>query len=659
MGIFQELVIVLAVAVVLVGILRRLSLPPILGYLLAGTVVGPFALGLFNDVKDLDFIAEFGVVFLLFAIGLELSFPKLIAMRRSLLGLGGLQVLICTLLATGLAKYAGLSLGAALTSAGALTLSSTAVVTKLLIEQDELHQEHGKMSLGILLFQDLAAIPFLILIPALGVSADASVSIQAKLLSTVLTGGALFIVMLGIGHWLLKPVLHFVAAAKSSELLMLTALLVVLGSAFLTEHYGLSMALGAFLAGVMIAETEYVHQIESDILSFRDVLLGLFFITVGMHVNLNTLYDDFGWVLAITTSLIFSKFLVIWLLGYLTKASPIASIRTGLVLAQGGEFGFALLSLAQTGRVIDSHSNQILVSSIFLSIIISPILIKYNARLASWLGKLFSPSSQYEPLEAIQFENLHIKDHVVICGYGRVGQTLARFLEHEGIPFIGLDLDPVRLKEVKAAGEPVYYGDATDLSVLESCHIKEASLLLVAFKDALRAEKIIKRAKSLRPTLPILIRTEDDKYLERLQEAGAAEVIPEKLESSLMLASHMLVLLGIPANKVQQQIFEVKASRYKILQSFYAGTADAEALEEQTGQSQLHAIELTEGAYAVDRTLADLQDEEPCIAINNFSRGGYKCESPAADTIFQVGDIIVLQGSIDKIHKAEEKLLSG
>jgi CPA2 family monovalent cation:H+ antiporter-2 len=659
MGIFQELVIVLAVAVVLVGILRRLNLPPILGYLLAGTVVGPFGLGLFNDVKDLDFIAEFGVVFLLFAIGLELSFPKLIAMRRSLLGLGGLQVLICTILATGFAKYAGLSLGAALTTAGALTLSSTAVVTKLMIEQDELHQEHGKMALGILLFQDLAAIPFLILIPALGVSADASISIQAKLLSTVLTGGALFIVMLGIGHWLLRPVLHFIAAARSSELLMLTALLVVLGSAFLTEHYGLSMALGAFLAGVMIAETEYVHQIESDILPFRDVLLGLFFITVGMYINLNTLHDDFGWVIAITVSLILTKFLVIWLLGYLTKASPISSIRTGLVLAQGGEFGFALLSLAQVGKVIDTHTNQILVSSIFLSITISPFLIKYNARLASWLGKLFSPNSQFEPLEAIESENLHIKDHVVICGYGRVGQTLARFLEHEGIPFIGLDLDPIRLKEAKAAGEPVYYGDATDLSVLESCHIEEASLLLIAFKDPQRAEKIIKRAKSLRPTLPILVRTEDDKHLERLQDVGATEVIPEKLESSLMLASHMLVLLGIPATKVQQQIFEVKASRYKILQSFYVGTKDMEALEEQTGQSQLHAIELTEGAYAIGRTLAELQQETPCISINNFSRSGYKCETPAMDTIFQVGDIIVLQGSLDKIHVAEEKLLSG
>ncbi len=659
MGIFQELVIVLAVAVVLVALLRRLHLPPILGYLLAGTIVGPFGLGLFTDVKDLDFIAEFGVVFLLFAIGLELSFPKLIAMRRSLLGLGGLQVLVCTILATGLAKYAGLSWGASLTAAGALTLSSTAVVTKLMIEQDELHQEHGKMALGILLFQDLAAIPFLILIPALGVSADPNVSIQAQLLETVLTGGALFIVMLGIGHWLLRPILHFVAAARSSELLMLTALLVVLGSAFLTEHFHLSMALGAFLAGVMIAETEYVHQIESDILPFRDVLLGLFFITVGMYVNLNTLWDDFEWVCAITAGLIFVKFLVIWSVGRFAKANPISSIRTGLVLAQGGEFGFALLSLAQVGKVIDIHSNQILVSSIFLSIAISPFLIKYNGRLASLLGNRFNAESPFEPLEAIESENLHIKNHVVICGYGRVGQTLARFLEHEGIPFIGLDLDPVRLREAKAAGEPVYYGDASDLSVLESCHIEEASLLLIAFKDPLRADKIIKRAKSLRPTLPILVRTEDDKHLESLLSVGATEVIPEKLESSLMLASHMLVLLGVPATKVQQQIFEVKASRYKMLQSFYVGTEDVETIEDQADQSQLHAIELTEGAYAVGKTLSDLQTETPCISINNFSRGGYKCETPASDTIFQVGDIVVLQGSQDKIHKAEEKLLSG
>ena len=266
-----------------------------------------------------------------------------------------------------------------------------------------------------------------------------------------------------------------------------------------------------------------------------------------MYVNLNTLLDDFAWVMAITFGLILCKFLVIWLLGYFTKASPISSIRTGLVLAQGGEFGFALLSLAQAGKVIDVHSNQILVSSIFLSIAISPFLIKYNARLASWLGKLFSPNANFEPLEAIESENLHIKNHVIICGYGRVGQTLARFLEHEGIAFIGLDLDPVRLREAKAAGEPVYYGDASDLSVLESCYIEQAALLLIAFKDPLRAEKIIKRAKSLSPNLPVLVRTEDDKHLDILQEAGATEIIPEKLESSLMLASHMLILLGIPS----------------------------------------------------------------------------------------------------------------
>lgn len=658
MEIFHELVLVLAIAVVIVAMLQRIHMPAILGYLLAGTIVGPSGLKLFDNVRDLDFVAEFGVVFLLFAIGLELSFPKLMSMRRALLGLGGLQVLLCTLIVTALGQYAGLHLGAAITIAGALALSSTAVVTKQLIEQDELHQEHGKLSLSILLFQDLAAIPFLIIVPALGQNAP-DVSLQETILSTTLMGGAIFLFMLGLGRWVLRPLFQHIAAARSSELFMLTALLVVLGSAFLTESFHLSLALGAFLAGVMLAETEYVHQIESDILPFRDVLLGLFFITVGMNLNPQILIEEFKWVAAIVLAIIFIKFFIISILTMMTRSTLSASLRTGFVLAQGGEFGFALLALAQDGRVISPHVNQIIIAAIFLSLTIAPFIIRYNGKLAQWICKLFKAEALQEPLQNITERTEKLSDHVIICGYGRVGQTLARFLEHEGIPFIGLDLDPLRLREAKAAGEPVFFGDACDLAVLKASQVDSARLLIIAFKDPARAEKILQRAHTFNPVLPILVRTEDDRHLEALQKAGATEVIPEKLESSLMLASHMMILLGIPANKVQQQISEVKTNRYRMLQGFFIGIDDTEHLEEALQEENLHAIELPSSAFAIGKTMEELQSEECPIPLSSFSRSGFKCSQIAPNTILQAGDVLVLKGTPDILFLAEEKLLSG
>lgn len=657
MSSFKILLIILGLAVVIVSILRRMHLPPILGYLIAGALVGPYGLGLLESKEEIRYIAEFGVVFLLFSIGLELSLPKLVSMRRALLGLGGMQVLLCTALSMVIAKFAGLSWAAAIAVSGALALSSTAVATKQLVEQDELHQPHGKLALAILLFQDLAAVPFLIVVPAL--AGDGQDSLLEVFGQRIAVGTLIFVIMLAAGRWLLRPLFHHIAGARSSELFMLTALLVVLASAFLTEHYGLSAALGAFLAGVMLAETEYAHQIESDIQPFRDILLGLFFISVGLVFNPLIVISDWQWVLSIVVALIIFKTIIITFLAKLANTSTICSLRTGLVLAQGGEFGLFLLAVALDKKIIDLHGDQIVIAAIVISMAVSPLLIRKSEKIAVFILRLLGKAKLDEQSEDLSSAPKNQDDHVIICGYGRVGQTLARFLEFEGFPFVGLDVDPVRLREARAAAEPVFFGDPSQESVLEAAGIKKAKMLIIAFSSPKQALKILRNVRHLNKDIPVLVRTTDDSDLEALQIAGATEVIPDKLESSLMLASHMLILLGQTPAKAQQQVKEVKANRYKFLRGFYEGENIGHLEEASPERTHLHAVELTDGAYAVGKTLEELIAEKIAISLSSFSRGGYKCHAPAAHTILQPGDVLVIAGTNQEIFNVEEKLLQG
>lgn len=658
MSSFKLLLIILGLAVVIVSILRRMQLPPLLGYLIAGACVGPYGLGLLESKEEIRHIAEFGVVFLLFSIGLELSLPKLISMRRALLGLGGMQVLLCTGTAMLIAKWAGLDWPAAFVVAGALSLSSTAVATKLLVEQDELHQSHGKLSLAILLFQDLAAVPFLIIVPALaGTTSDNS--IVRELLTRSGIGILIFLLMLASGRWFLRPLFHHIAQARSSELFMLTALLVVLASAFVTEHYGLSAALGAFIAGVMLAETEYAHQIESDIQPFRDILLGLFFISVGLVLDPRVVMADWPSIAGILIGLLFFKTLVITSLAKFADAAPRNALRTGLILAQGGEFGLFLLAVAYDKNLIDVRANQIVIASIVISMALSPLLIRNSDKIAHFLLKILGLAKADDTHEELEGPITVQGDHVIVCGYGRVGQTLARFLEYEGIPYVGIDVDPVRLREARAASEPVFFGDPAQESVLEAAGIATARMIIIAFSNPKQALKILSNVRTLNKKILILVRTMDDNELEALQIAGATEVIPDKLESSLMLAFHMLVLLGQSPQKAQQQILEVKSNRYKFLRGFFEGEKIGHLETTSPEKQSLHAVELTEGAYAIGRTLEELNAEKFSIKVSSFSRNGYKCNLPTPHTVLQPGDILVLEGNKEEIYNAEERLLQG
>ena len=552
--------LLLAASVGGVVLFRLLNLPPMLGYLVAGILIGPHALGLVPDSKEGRYLAEFGVVFLMFSIGLEFSLPRLRSMRRIVFGLGGAQVLltIFAVMALGwvihrfFSDVFALTLPAAFALGGALAMSSTAIVMKLLAERLELDSEHGRRIVGILLFQDLAVVPLLVIVPALTNEPEhlASALGMALLKATVI----LTLLLVG-GQWLLRRWLHMVARRRSHELFILNVLLITLGLAWITEHAGLSLALGAFVAGMLIAETEYRHQVEEDIKPFRDVLLGLFFVTIGMLLNLDVVVRQFGWVLLALLVPTAFKFGLILAVARAQGAGAGTAIRTALPLATAGEFGFVLLNQAGGLQLLPPDLIQIVLAAMLLSMLATPFLVQYADRIAlrfasnEWMARSLA-------LTSIASRSMSTEKHVIICGYGRSGQHLARMLAEEGIGYVALDLDPDRVREAAAAGDSVVYGDAGRRETLVAAGIARAAALVVSYADAHSALRVIHFAHEVSPSLPIIVRTQDDSDLDRLLEAGAAEVVPEVFEGSLMLGSHALVLLGVPMGRVVRRVRE-------------------------------------------------------------------------------------------------------
>lgn len=658
MNVLDSIILLLAASVVTVAILRRLKMPPVLGYFVVGVVLGPSALGLVSDTADVRLLAEFGVVFLLFSIGLEFSLPQLLAMKRTVLGLGGLQVSITSVLAGLLAWMAGLSPEASIVVGGAVALSSTAIVTKQLAEQLEIHSRHGRKAVGVLLFQDIAVVPLLILIPLLAQDGGTS-SMGWELSKAMAKGTAVFLVMLALGRWALRPLFHEVASSHSNELFTLTALLVALLAAWATHHAGLSLALGAFLAGIMLGETEYRHQIEDDIRPFRDVLLGLFFITVGMLLNISILAELWHWVLLVVIGLVAIKGLIVFSLVMLGERDNKVAWRTALILAQGGEFGFAILSLALSQGVIAEEPTQVVLAAIVISMLAAPLLIRSNDMLASRLSPSNEASFGSQTEQIIEEQARELNQHVLICGFGRTGQNVARFLQHESIPYLAFDLDPARVREARAAGEPVTFGNAARRELLNAGGLERARMVVITYDDAGSALRTLEHTREMRPRIPVMVRCREDAWLERFENAGATAVVPEQLEAALMLSSHALAMLEVPVSRVFRYVREVRADRYRLLRSYFHGEEKLDLEKADRFRDQLHAVTLPEGAYAVGKLLAELQLHEVDVNVEAVRRGGIRGPQPEPDTKLLEGDVLVLFGTPESLEKAEAMLLGG
>jgi len=651
----------LLAAVLGVVVCRSLKLPPMLGYLAAGVLIGPHAMALAQNSEGVRHLGEFGVVFLMFAIGLEFSLPKLRAMRRQVFGLGLMQVLLTMAVVAGggiLLSYAvggiwDMGWQTALALSGVLAMSSTAIVVKLMAERAELESEHGRRVMGILLFQDLAVVPLLVLIPALGSSSDQLlVALGWALLKAMVLVG----VLLTGGQRVMRWWLTLVARRKSEELFMLNLLLITLGLAWLTELAGLSLALGAFIAGVLVSETEYRHQVGTDIRPFHDVLLGLFFITIGMMLDWHILVDRWGLVLALLAVPLLVKSLIILVLARLMGATTGVALRSGLFLAQAGEFGFVLLSLTQDHGLVQPALMNPILAAMVLSMLATPFLIMHSNRIVM---KLVASDWLQQSLQmtTIARKSINTSKHVIICGYGRCGQNLARMLERENIPYMALDLDPDRVRQAAAAGDSVVYGDATRLQALMAAGLVRASAVVVTYIDVPAALKVLANTRSHAPQVPVVVRTQDDAHLDKLQDAGATEVVPEAIEGSLMLASHALALVGVPMRRVLRVVQDQRDARYNLLRGYFHG-ADDDTVNERD-QERMSTVSLPLGAKALGSPLGDLALPAVGVRVVNLRRANGHQASVEDSAVLQEGDTLVLSGHPAALALAEDKLLRG
>lgn len=650
------LILVLLISSVLaVALFRRLRLPAMLAYFLVGMLLGPHTFGLLPDTEASREFAEFGIVFLMFSIGLEFSLPQLYAMRKKVLGLGGAQVFLTLAVVMMVAKVAGLDWPAAFVIGAALAMSSTAIVSKILAERVDLNSRHGRLSIGVLLFQDIAVVPVLVLIPALGV---AGANLTDVLGMALLKAAGMLLFLFTIGKWLINPWFNVVAGQRSRELFVMNVLMVTLLLAFATKSAGLSYALGAFIAGMLISETKFRYQVESDIAPFRDILLGLFFISVGMLLNLQQIAANLGLVLLILLAFVLLKAAIVSLVIRLMQYEAGVAIRTGLILAQAGEFSFVILALGVEQHLISGPALQIVLAAALLSMVLAPFMIQFNGRITRKLVSSYSRNSG-QIVQDIDDASKHLHNHVIICGYGRSGQYLGRFLQEESIPFVALDIDPSRVLEAAAAGENVMFGDAARRVVLEAAGAARAKALIISYADNRAAMKILHIVQEKYPQLPVIVRTVDDSNMEALREAGATEVVPEILEGSLMLASHALMLLGVPLHRVVKRIRLFREARYQLFKGYFHGISDAEDESLERQQVRLHSVIISPGSYAIGRRLVDMHLENFDVHIKSIRRPNSNGMVPTNESPLAEGDVIVLLGQPTGLSNAQNALLIG
>jgi CPA2 family monovalent cation:H+ antiporter-2 len=649
----QPILILLAAAVLAVAACRLFALPPIIGYLSVGLALGPNALGVVADDAMTRHLAEIGVVFLMFSIGLEFSLSKLRVMRREVFGLGSAQVLLTIAACVGLSMlFGGGDWQSGLAIGGVLAMSSTAVITKLLAERMELETAHGRAIIGVLLFQDLAVVPLLILIPVL---AQPATSIGMAIAVALAKAAFVLAALLLAGPRVMRAWFGLVARRKSTELFVLNVLLVILAMAFVTGLAGLSLALGAFLAGMLISETEYRYRVEDEIKPFRDVLLGLFFVTVGMMLDPGLVAEQAPLVVALLAALVAFKFVLVALLARAFGASPGGALRTALALAQGGEFGFVLLAQASSAGVVDHALSQPLLAAMVLSMIATPFMIGASNRIvlrfasSEWMLRSLA-------MHQVAVQSFGTERHVIILGYGRNGQHIARLLDAEKVRYIALDLDPERVREAALAGDTVVFADSSRREALIAAGVLRAAAVVVTFAESAEAVRAIAHVQSLNPAVPVIARARDEADIARLTAAGASEIVPEALESGLMLASHTLVWMGVPLSRVVRRVRAVRDEQYGLLRGLFHGAGDDGGASDSAQASA--CSDLSGNARAGQ-------------AARHASAGGWasrhgRCAGQvrarahaAGRRRLEPGDVVVLLGEPDLLAAAEIQLLQG
>lgn len=636
-----QVLMMLLIAIVAIMLLRRLRIPALLAYLLTGIISGPAGFDWISQ-DSIHFIAELGVVLLMFTLGLEFSIPKLWALRRTVFGLGSMQVILCALVVAVLSLALINDFRQTVVIGFAVALSSTAIVLKLLGDNGQLAHRHGELAVGVLLFQDLAVVPLLIIIPLLAEATPGN--FLPALGIALLKGVAAFGVLLAVGKWMLPRLFDEVARARSNELFVLSALVVALLTGVITYWLGLSMALGAFLAGMMLGESQYRRQIEADIRPFRDLLMGLFFISIGMLLDVAHLLDFWWQILLLTLAVLLLKSGLIIMLLRLAGEDFRTASTTAATLAQMGEFSFVVISLGVNSQILLPKWANLLVMAGVLSMAVTPLLIKLVARhypLFSAKGMTTAPIAA-SPHQA----------EVLLLGFGRVGQVIGRFLKAEHIHYTALDTDPNRVSQGRAAGESLFFGDAFKQSILQQSGISEVRIIIITFNRHPHITQLIALCRELAPNSNILVRTRDDKQMSALKSAGADQVIPEVLEGSLMMVSQVLHHSGVPLGKILRLIESERRNHYPYLHGYFA------AQQTDLSFEQLLALPLAAEAHAVGKTVAEIPWEKLNVQLTSVRRNDGEF-ALRHDQALQLGDVLILQGVAKDLERAEQWLFSG
>ena len=652
---FVSIIMIMLIAAFLVWQFKRINLPPILAYLFAGVLAGPQLLSLFPDSHQITVAGEIGIVFLLFTLGLEFSLAKLIAMRRLVFGVGAGQMILTTAVFAAIIMMLGQNLSTAIIIGAILALSSTAIVIKTIDEQGRLNTKRSQLAVSVLLFQDIAVVPLLIAIPILA-SADEQ-SIVSIVGLALLKGIVVVTLLLSAGKWVLPRVFNEIAKTRTDELFVLCTLVIALLAAGATYAFGLSMALGAFLAGMMLSESQYRHQLEADIRPFRDILMGLFFVTVGMQLDIYLLFSQVHWVLIGLFIILFIKVIMFRFAALIFKAEPQDAWAAGLKISQVGEFAFVLSALALENQLIDDVTSSLIICVGVLSMAITPWLINKSGDIAVFLSKPIEPPVVDDSM--LNNDTMKAHSEVLIIGYGRVGQSIAKILKLEGLGFHVIDIDPGRVQESRAAGEPVYYGDAEQKSILKSAKLDQVKLVIITFDHHIKSLKVIQSLKSLQPEVSVIVRTQKDYKMDDLYQAGALQVVPEVQEGSLMLISQVLHYAGVPMSRILKRIRSERKKGYVHMHGFFPGETTEITYDNKDKLEFMHAVAIPEDAFAVNKSLEQLDIVRRKVTVTALRRNDQEIEEPPLDTVIQIDDVLVLNGKPRRIERIEKFLLDG
>lgn len=653
--IFNDLLTILLVSVPVAFLCLRLKLPLLVGLMLTGMAIGPYGLRLVTRMEEIEVLAEIGVMLLLFTIGLEFSIKRLAEMKRLVLIGGGLQVIVTIIVVALAVTMWGRPTAQAILWGFLIALSSTAIVLKTYVDRKEVEAPHGRVAVAILLFQDISIVFMLLLIPLLGGGEGVNISSIALQLG----GSLLALVVIVLAAWFLLPkFLGQIVKLRSPEVFLLTIVLFGLGMSWVTSHYGMSLALGGFIAGVVLADSDYSHQVTTEVLPFRDIFNSIFFVSIGLLLSISSLVANIGTVAMLVVGLIVGKSLIVWaivrLIGFPQRVAAMAAIG----LAQVGEFSFVLAKSGQATGLMTDHDYQIFLAASVISMIATPFLISAAPSIGIFVQRFLGDGPRGE-IENVEEEDIHMTSsgglmhHVIVVGYGLNGRNLTRVLGTVGIPYLVLDLDSETVRRARTSGEKINFGDATRREVLHHAHIFEASALVLAMSDARAARRTVRQARLMNKQLHIIVRTRYVSEITELLAIGADEVIPEEFETSIEIFARVLQRYGIARNIIEAQIDRIRKQGYEMLR-----TPSLPAPSNPIGLALEHAnsqtVVISEGSPAAGKSLGelDLRGESGATVIAVIRNGQTKV-TPGANYVLEMGDTVVLLGNQAKIERAQ------